>query len=90
MTDAGRGYPVCAGDEGSVNWVEREFVRSRNRGMVMGRHAGQRVGADLAIGRDLKGKVSPALYVAGILFALVDARIACAIYRSIFSSACCG
>jgi len=55
----------------------------------MGRHAGQRVGADLAIGRDLKGKVSPALYVAGILFALVDARIACAIYRSIFSSACC-
>ena len=45
----------------------------------MGRHAGQRVGADLAIGRDLKGKVSPALYIAGILFAFVDARIACAI-----------
>jgi uncharacterized membrane protein len=33
-----------------------------------------------AIGRDLKGKVSPALYVAGILLAFVDARIACAIY----------
>jgi hypothetical protein len=33
-----------------------------------------------AIGRDLKGKVSPALYVAGTLLAFVDARIACAIY----------
>ena len=33
-----------------------------------------------AIGRDVKGKVSPALYVAGILLAFVDARIACAIY----------
>ena len=33
-----------------------------------------------AIGRDLKGKVSPPLYVAGILLAFVDARIACAIY----------
>ena len=33
-----------------------------------------------AIGRDLKGKVSPPLYVAGILPAFVDARIACAIY----------
>ena len=33
-----------------------------------------------AIGRDLKGKVSPPLYVAGILVAFVDARIACAIY----------
>ena len=34
----------------------------------------------LAIGRDLKGKVSPALYVAGILSAFVDTRIADAIY----------
>ena len=42
----------------------------------MGRHAGQRVGADLVIGRDLKGKVSPARYVAGILFAFFDVRIA--------------
>jgi uncharacterized membrane protein len=33
-----------------------------------------------AIGRDLKGKVSPALYVAGILLAFVDARIAAAFY----------
>ena len=33
-----------------------------------------------AIGRDLKGKVSPVLYLAGILFALVDPRIAGAIY----------
>jgi uncharacterized membrane protein len=33
-----------------------------------------------AIGRDLKGKVSPVLYVAGILLAFVDARVACAIY----------
>jgi uncharacterized membrane protein len=33
-----------------------------------------------AIGRDLKGKVSPVLYVGGILSAFVDARIACTIY----------
>jgi uncharacterized membrane protein len=33
-----------------------------------------------AIGRDLKGKVSPVLYVAGILLAFADARIACAVY----------
>ena len=33
-----------------------------------------------AIGRDLKGKVSPVLYVAGILLAFVDARISGAIY----------
>jgi uncharacterized membrane protein len=33
-----------------------------------------------AIGRDLKGKISPALYVAGVLLAFADARIACAIY----------
>ena len=33
-----------------------------------------------AIGRDLKGKASPVLYVAGILLAFADARIACAIY----------
>jgi hypothetical protein len=37
--------------------------------MVMARHAGQRVDAGRAIGRDLKGKVSPALFVAGILLA---------------------
>jgi uncharacterized membrane protein len=33
-----------------------------------------------AVGPDVKGKVSPVLYVAGILLAFVDARIACAIY----------
>jgi len=33
-----------------------------------------------AIGRDLKGKVSPVLYVAGILCAFLDTRIANAIY----------
>jgi uncharacterized membrane protein len=33
-----------------------------------------------AIGRDLKGKVSPVLYTAGILSAFVDPRIAGAIY----------
>jgi len=33
-----------------------------------------------AIGRDVKGKVSPVLYFAGILLAFLDARIACAIY----------
>jgi uncharacterized membrane protein len=33
-----------------------------------------------AIGRDLKGKVSPLLYLAGIMLAFADARIACAIY----------
>ena len=33
-----------------------------------------------AIGRDLKGKLSPLLYLAGILLALVDPRIAGAIY----------
>jgi hypothetical protein len=33
-----------------------------------------------AIGHDLKGKVSPVLYLAGVLLAFVDSRIACAIY----------
>ena len=32
------------------------------------------------IGRDFKGKISPVLYVAGILLAFLDARISCAIY----------
>jgi uncharacterized membrane protein len=36
-----------------------------------------------AIGRDVKDKVSPVLYVAGILLAFVDTRIACAIYLSV-------
>jgi len=33
-----------------------------------------------AIGRDVKGKISPMLYLAGILLAFVDARISGAIY----------
>ena len=33
-----------------------------------------------AIGRDLKGKISPVLYVAGIVLAFVDARVAAAVY----------
>ena len=33
-----------------------------------------------AIGRDLKGKISPVLYLAGIVLAFVDARIAGAMY----------
>ena len=33
-----------------------------------------------AVGRDLKGKISPALYLAGIALAFVDARIAGALY----------
>jgi hypothetical protein len=33
-----------------------------------------------AIGRDFEGKVSPVLYVAGILLAFIDPRIACATY----------
>jgi uncharacterized membrane protein len=33
-----------------------------------------------AIGRDFKGKISPVLYLAGILSVLVDTRIAGAIY----------
>jgi hypothetical protein len=37
-------------------------------------------GVARAIGHDVKGKVSPVLYVAGILLAFVDARIACAVY----------
>jgi hypothetical protein len=33
-----------------------------------------------ALGRDLKGWISPALYVAGILSAFIHPYIACAIY----------
>jgi|SRR5580704_7609222 uncharacterized membrane protein len=33
-----------------------------------------------AIGRDLKGKISPMLYLVGIVLAFVDARVACAMY----------
>jgi TMEM175 potassium channel family protein len=33
-----------------------------------------------AIGRDLKGKISPALYLVGIVLAFVDPPVACAMY----------
>jgi hypothetical protein len=33
-----------------------------------------------AIGWNFKGKLSPVLYLAGILFSFVDVRVACAIY----------
>ena len=48
--------------------------------LVIMRTQGSDSGLARAIGRDLKGKVSPVLYFAGILLAFVDARIACAIY----------
>ena len=46
------------------------IIRSQSGGSALAR----------AIGRDLKGKVSPLLYLAGIMLAFADARIACAIY----------
>jgi uncharacterized membrane protein len=46
------------------------ILRSEGRGSALAR----------ALGRDLKGKVSPVLYLCGILLAFVDARIASAIY----------
>jgi len=48
--------------------------------LVITRAQGREGALAQAIGRDLKGKVSPVLYVAGILLAFFDARIACAIY----------
>jgi uncharacterized membrane protein len=48
--------------------------------LVIIRTQGREGGLAQAIGRDLKGKVSPVLYVTGILFAFIDARIACVIY----------
>ena len=49
----------------------------------------QRAGSPLAqaIGRDFEGKVSPVLYVAGVLLAFIDPRITCATYLLM---ACCG
>jgi hypothetical protein len=48
--------------------------------VIIGTQQGTDSAPARVVGRDLKGKVSPALYVAGILLAFVDARIACAIY----------
>jgi len=50
--------------------LQRVIIRSQGSDGVLAR----------AIGHDVKGKVSPVLYVAGILLALIDARIACAVY----------
>lgn len=33
-----------------------------------------------AIGRDLKGKISPVLYAMGILFSFIEPRVAVALY----------
>jgi uncharacterized membrane protein len=37
----------------------------------------------IALGRDIKGKLSPLFYTAGIGFAFVDPRIACALYIAV-------
>jgi uncharacterized membrane protein len=50
--------------------LQRVIIRSQGSDGVLAR----------AIGHDVKGKISPVLYVAGILVAFIDARIACAIY----------
>jgi len=50
--------------------MQRAILRKEGRDSPLAR----------AIGRDLKGKISPALYIAGILLAFVDPRIADAIY----------
>ena len=50
--------------------LQRVLIRSQGSDGVLAR----------AIGHDVKGKVSPVLYVAGILLAFIDARIACAVY----------
>ena len=50
--------------------LQRVIIRSQGSDGVLAR----------AIGHDVKGKVSPVLYAAGILLAFIDARIACAVY----------
>ena len=50
--------------------LQRVLIRSQGSDGVLAR----------AIGHDLKGKVSPVLYAAGILLAFIDAPIACAVY----------
>jgi uncharacterized membrane protein len=50
--------------------LQRAIVRLQGRDSVLAR----------AIGRDVKGKVSPVLYVAGILFSFLNTWIADAIY----------
>jgi uncharacterized membrane protein len=50
--------------------LQRAIIRRRHDDSMLSR----------AIGRDLKGKVSPVLYAAGVLLAFLDPRIAVAIY----------
>jgi len=50
--------------------LQRVIIRSQGSDGVLAR----------TIGHDVKGKVSLVLYVAGILVAFIDARIACAVY----------
>ena len=50
--------------------LQRTIIRRQGRDSTLAR----------ALGRDLKGKLSPVLYIAGTLLALADTRIAGAIY----------
>jgi hypothetical protein len=56
----------------AVAWQILQFaiLRSHGRDSPLAR----------ALGRDLKGKLSPVLYLAGILLAFADARVAGALY----------
>ena len=47
---------------------------------VIVREQGSNSALTLALGRDVKGKVSPLFYLAGIVLAFIDARISDAIY----------
>jgi uncharacterized membrane protein len=51
-------------------WMQWVIIRSHGRDSPLAR----------AVGRDLKGKLSPLLYLAGVGLAFVDTRIAGAIY----------
>jgi uncharacterized membrane protein len=53
--------------------LQRTIIRRQGRDSTLAR----------ALGRDLKGKLSPVLYIAGTLLALADTRIAGAIYVSV-------
>jgi uncharacterized membrane protein len=51
-------------------WMQWAIIRSHGRDSPLAR----------ALGRDVKGKLSPLLYAAGIGLSFVDTRMACAIY----------
>jgi uncharacterized membrane protein len=75
------GEPFCPGPDRPIR-RRPAHAGARRYGLqlVIIRAQGRDSALARAIGRDLKGKVSPVLYIAGILLAFVDARIACAIY----------